>query len=112
MFLLSAVLIGQIGCKPRTLAPYPEFTEPELSVDTHGYFQGSTATIDGRAHGLDTVTVNGAEAFRNDDAYQATVDLERGVNMIEVQGIDERGDPHILRQGVVSGTFASPDAAV
>lgn len=112
MLSLSTILLLG-GCQPRTLAPFPEPTDdPDaevFTVDTNGYFHGETLIVEGQAKGLEQVRVNGVEAFRNDDAYQATVPMERGVNTVEVTGIDAFGDPQTLRQGVVSGSFSPAD---
>lgn len=98
------------GCKSE-IAPsvIDDDTVPELSMDTHGYFHGSEATVEGRAVGLSAITVNGEEAFLNGDAWQASVALERGVNLVEVRGTDVHGDPHLVTRGVLSGTFADAD---
>lgn len=101
---MSTLLLG--GCKPKTLAPFPEDEPAELTLDTLGYFKGETAVVEGVAKGLEALTVNGVEVFRNEDAYQATVPLVPGVNLIEVQGTDRFGDPKVVRQGVLSGTFS------
>lgn len=114
MFPTLSLLFALSGCKSE-IAPVniDETVETELSVDTHGYFHGDTATIEGRAVGLTEVTVNGQAAFFDDQGgYQVAVDLEHGVNLIEVRGVDVHGDPHLLTRGVISGAFAPADETV
>lgn len=105
--LLLLLTLG--GCKAPTFAPIPTVTEPALTLNTRGYFHGDTATIEGTSQGLTDITINGEPAFLNGDAYQATIPLERGVNMVEVIGTDGNADPLILRQGILSGTYGPPD---
>ncbi len=108
-------IVALWGCSSGSLGPEPgaeDYVEPELTVNTGGSFLGDTATVEGQARGLTGVTVNGVEAYRNGDAYQVTVPLERGTNTVEVQGIDGRDDPWIVRRGVLSGSYADPDATM
>lgn len=106
LFLSAALLVG---CSPNQLAPDAVSADPELQVNTGGLWQGPVGVrIQGIARGVNDVTVNGRPVAVDGDQYTVDVPLDRGVNLVEARGTDDRGDTHFVRQGVLAGDFGSP----
>lgn len=110
LFATCAVALATASCKTK-VAPEPEFVEPVLTLETDGYYHGSDVDVEGQAKGLSRLSVNGEE-LADGETFATEVDLQRGVNLIEVRGTDMRGDTHYLRKGVLSGDWEDPDRTV
>ena len=105
------LLALSLSCKPK-LAPEPEYIEPVLTLETDGYYQDGNVEIEGQATGLSNLTVNGGPLAQDGNSYRQTLNLDRGVNVIEVRGEDMRGDTHYIRRGVLSGEYDQADQTV
>ena len=66
----------------------------------------------GTAHNVESVTVSGTEAEQRGPQFQAPISLRRGINLIEAEATDLRGDTLFARHGVIAGTFASPNGDI
>lgn len=61
----------------------------------------------GSTTGLSSVEVDGVPVVLNGSSWSAEIDLSRGVNVVEVRGVDGSGSSHYLRHGVLAGDFGS-----
>jgi len=89
--------------------------DPFLSLDdpaAAAFMREGAATATGRAEGLTSVTVNGVAATVSQNQFDAEIELERGVNIVEAVGVDELGNNLFVRHGVLAGDFADPGMEV
>ena len=105
-----------IGCAPEFEPPEAEAPPPgTLSVTSPApaaWLPVGRADVTGFAENVVSVSANGADMARTGPAFSGSVDLQRGVNLIEVIATEADGDSLMLRHGVLAGDFASPDDAV
>ncbi len=83
---------------------------PELEMAAPGaadWRQDGPMIAKGSARGLSSVEVNGSPAIVSGDAWSAEIALARGVNVVEVRGVDSTGTTHYRRHGVLAGDFGS-----
>jgi hypothetical protein len=69
-------------------------------------------TAKGKAQGLSEVTVNGKAAKMDGPNFSTSVELVRGINVVEVTAEDSHGDEWFQRHGVLAGAFAKPSGPV
>jgi hypothetical protein len=85
---------------------------PGLSVESPGvadWLPAGATSVSGTATGVTSVDVNGTVAVLGEDGrFVATVDLERGIHLLEVTAHEPDGDSLFDRRGVISGDFANP----
>ena len=68
--------------------------------------------VSGKAVNLTDVQVNGVAAETDGGAFVASIELERGVTVVEGSGIDSTGHKIFDRSGVLAGDFEDDDGAV
>jgi hypothetical protein len=68
--------------------------------------------VSGKAVNVTDVQVNGVGANVDAGSFQAEVELERGVNVVEGSGVDGTGHKIFDRNGVLAGDFQDDDGAV
>ena len=61
--------------------------------------------VSGLASGFDSVSVNGTTVQVHEGKFELEVVAHRGINLLEVSGIDQRGDAHFIRQSLIAGQF-------
>lgn len=66
----------------------------------------------GTADNVEGVTVGGEDARLRQGVFTHTVDLARGVNVVEAAAVDGRGDTLFARHGLLAGEFAAPEGDV
>jgi hypothetical protein len=105
-----------IGCAPAFEAPEEEAPPPgTLSITSPApaaWLPVGSTPVAGTADNITTVSANGATMARTGQQFSGTVDLKRGVNLVEVIATEADGDTLMIRHGVLAGDFASPDDAV
>lgn len=69
----------------------------------------------GTAPNAKVVRINGADAMHvpgGQGVFEGELLLERGINVVEVDAVDARGDRQYVRHGVLAGDFADPNQPV
>jgi hypothetical protein len=107
------LLTGCGGCKgAEEEAPVLYGDPSSLTVDSPGegsWLADGAVTVSGLTENIDSVTVNGeAAALSGDGSYSTAVTLSRGINVIDVVGIEPDGDALSERRSVIAGDFADP----
>jgi hypothetical protein len=108
-----ALSFALLGCGPETeIQPVPSGQLSLTSPAPASWVDDGRYQVEGVAKGFESVTVNGQAVDVLDGAFEAEMLAERGVNLIEVSGVDGRGDTHFVRQALISGQFEAPGAAM
>jgi hypothetical protein len=107
------LLTGCGGCKgAEEEAPVVYGDPSSLTVDSPGegsWLADGAVTVSGLTENIDSVTVNGeAAALSGDGSYSTAVTLSRGINVIDVVGIEPDGDALSERRSVIAGDFVDP----
>jgi hypothetical protein len=92
-----------------------EISAGELSLSSPApgaWIETSSIQVAGFAQGFDAVLINGTSVNVHDGQFELDVLAQRGVNVIEVTGVDQRGDRHFARHGVLAGAFDAPGAPI
>lgn len=91
----------------------PEPASLQVDAPPPGAFvpAGGTAVV-GSATGLTGLTVNGQPAPVTSGRFQTTLDLPRGITMLEARGKDATDHSLFTRHSVLAGDFAPADGAV
>lgn len=108
---LPVVVGAVLGChKQVDEAP---LVDPELSLFDPApaeMLPDGRVTVRGEAKGLTDLRLNGALVHVDGNLWDAEYELPRGVTTFEVSGVDGGGDHVFLRQSVLAGDFAGPNA--
>lgn len=94
----------------RDEATFTASTDPSLGMShpqPADWRRDGTMIASGNAAGLSSVEVDGVPVVMNGSSWSAEIDLSRGVNVVEVRGVDASGTSHYLRHGVLAGDFGS-----
>ena len=105
------------GCKDE------EETEPVVYDDPSSLTVTSPAAgawaevgavqVSGTTENIDAIMINGESvAVDASGSFSGAVTLERGINVIEVQGVEPDGDTLFERRSVIAGDYADPGYAV
>ena len=91
-----------------------EMITPEAGAWTSAGSTSVTGTAENVASVSLALAPTGATnpTTRSASDWSGTVSLARGINVVEAQAIDLRGDTQFRRHGVIAGDFASPDDGV
>lgn len=111
------LLTGCGGCKDADDDAPVVYADPSsLTIDSPAegaWLADGAVTVSGSTDNIDSVTVNGeAAALSADGSYSTAVTLSRGINVIDVAGIEPDGDALMERRSVIAGDFADPGYAV
>lgn len=111
------LLAGCGGCKDADDDAPVVYADPSsLTIDAPAegaWLADGAVTVSGSTENIDSVTVNGeAAALSADGSYSTAVTLSRGINVIDVAGIEPDGDALMERRSVIAGDFADPGYAV
>jgi hypothetical protein len=91
------------------------FAEPELvlvSPQAADWLPTGKVLVTGRAVNLTDVFVNDEPVTVEDGSFEVVQRMQRGINTIEVRGIDGDGQLRYLRESVLAGEFADPGRPV
>lgn len=111
------LLTGCGGCsKGEDEAPVVYDDPSSLTIDTPAegaWLPEGAVAVTGLVDNVNAVTINGAPAVLDPSgSYSGTTTLERGVNVLDVQGLEPDGDTISERRSVLAGEFADPGDAV
>lgn len=112
--LFPVVLLAACKVEPDGLIDEP-LPEPELRWETPTagtWIEGDELTVSGTAIRLTDVRLGESPLPLDGDAFSATVNLERGINVLTVQGTDPDGHTRYDRRAVMAGTYTEPEAPV
>lgn len=110
-----ALSVLLVACNPENNLQAETYEEPLLTLEdpaAASWMQDGLTQVHGRAVNLQELSVNELAVTPADGLFTTEIDLERGVNLVEARGVDQRGDPLFVRHGVLAGDFADPDFAV
>ncbi|RME28281.1 MAG: hypothetical protein D6798_02730 [Deltaproteobacteria bacterium] len=113
---LGLVLLGG-GCSKEPTAPDTvDALQPSLTVDSPApasWLPVGSTPVSGTSEDCRTVRIAGVDATLDDGGnFAGQVDLERGVNVVEVRALTLDGDELFVRNGVLAGDFDHPGGAV
>lgn len=86
-----------------------------LTLDTPeagDFTEAGQVNARGTAENVENLMVAGAETKAKQGKFDAKIELERGINLIEVSAIDGNKQSLFVRNGVLAGDFKSADDAV
>ncbi|MFT5680197.1 MAG: hypothetical protein ACI8RZ_001103 [Myxococcota bacterium] len=111
------LLTGCGGCnKDEEGAPVVYDDPSSLTIDSPSegeWMSEGAVSVTGLTGNIESVSVNGQPAILDaSGSFSSTVTLERGVNVIDVQGIEPDGDIISERRSVMAGKYADPGSAV
>ncbi len=109
LWVSLGVVLAACG-NENTLTPDGETGDPALEIESPAaasFERAGTVEVTGIANALDGVTVNGVVADRGIGTFAASIDLARGVNLIEAEGLDPLGNTLFTRHGVLAGTYGN-----
>lgn len=87
----------------------------ELSIDTPAqaaFTESGSVHARGTALNVTDLTLNGTATPAKAGEFDTTIELERGVNVVEAHASDGNGQELFVRNGVLAGDFKSADDAV
>lgn len=111
------LLTGCGGCnKDEEEAPIVYDDPSSLTIESPAegaWLAEGAVEVTGLVDNVDAVTVNGSPAILDaSGGYSGTVTLERGVNVLDVQGTEPDGDIISERRSVLAGEYADPGLSV
>ncbi len=80
--------------------------------DQADFLEEGTVHARGTAEHVSKVTVNGEAAKLNEGRFETTIELARGMNVVEASADTEGGTRLYVRNGVLAGEYKSADDAV
>ncbi len=114
--LTLTLALALIGCKNDEEGPPVEYDAPSsLRVDAPAqaaWLPAGTTVVSGVADNVSMVCINDEPLPYEDGAYSGTMELMRGVNVVEVEAREPDGDFLLARHAVLAGEFDDPDAMV
>ncbi len=114
---MHALLLLALGCTedPAPVLGDEERYEPALSFDAPAAgatLSRGSAAVWGSYQDLEAVTANASQAALSEGGWSGEVELERGVNLLEVRGTAPGGDQLFERRAVLAGEYADPSQPV
>ncbi len=109
LFLVGLVACG--GGEPEEDAAASVASLLDVQSPLPGAFTAAgEVAVTGKVAGVTEVTVNGAPATITGGSFDGTVELQRGLNLVEVVATQDDGDIMYVRHGVHSGPTAPAKA--
>jgi hypothetical protein len=118
--VVALVTPAVVGCSTENQLASAPFAEPDLALTSPAaaaWMDAEPVDVTGRAENLTDVTITRGDdvlsaAVDDDHTFTTELELERGINVVEARGTDQRGDLHYVRHGVIAGEFADPGNAM
>ena len=117
MIRFSTFFLGSLlfGCShDQELAPTqgPAGSLTLVSPAPAAWMDAGITTARGAAEHIASLSVNGAKAQHGAGTFSAEVELSRGIDLVEAEAIDGRGDTLFARHAVIAGNFSAPEGDV
>ncbi len=111
------LLTGCGGCNKEEEGDPVVYDDPSsLTIDSPAegaWLSEGAISVTGLTDNIESVTVNGQPATLTDaGAFQGTLTLSRGINVVEVKGVEPDGDVITERRSVIAGEYSDPGYAV
>lgn len=105
-------LLSLIACTPdQGIVVKPDTTDPQIAMvapEVGGWVSAGPTTLTGSYNDLSQVTANSADASLSDASWSSDTTLQRGVNVLNAEGMGTNGDVVFERGAVLAGTFGDP----